>query len=171
MTELNHTALRGILARILSVDEQFIVPKQGNWYNPQETDNAPDTWCAYVIRANTPLTVPFYVKSKDGKINSAATQKIATIDLQFVGGQAEENSPKRCILDITRRCSARICRRTRCAYVQRNAGAKFPVFSRWIEYRYRVECFYPRFVVPRHGHCTGQNAPVFCRREYPQFLK
>ena len=90
MTELNHTTLRGILARILSVDERFIVPKQGNWYTPQEADNAPDTWCAYVIRSNTPLTVPFYAKSKDGKINSAATQKIATIDLQFVGEQAEE---------------------------------------------------------------------------------
>lgn len=90
MTELNQKTLRGILARILSVDESFIVPKQGNWFNPQEIDNAPDTWCAYVIRSNDPLTVPFYFENADKNTNSAATQKIATIDLQFVGENAEE---------------------------------------------------------------------------------
>lgn len=90
MMDLNQKTLRGILARILSVDESFIVPKQANWYNPQEVQSAPDTWCAYMIRSNVPVTVPFYVKSNDQRSNSAATQKVATIDLQFVGEQAEE---------------------------------------------------------------------------------
>lgn len=89
MTELNHTTLRGILARILSGDERFIVPKQGNWRNPQEADNAPDTWCAYIIRSNKPVTVPFYVQGDGGRTNNAATQKIATIDIQAVGEQLE----------------------------------------------------------------------------------
>lgn len=76
------------MARILSVDERFIVPKQGNWWNPQASDGAPDTWCAYAIRSNKPVTVPFYVRN--GRVNSAATQKIAAIDLQFVGARSEE---------------------------------------------------------------------------------
>lgn len=86
--ELNQSTLRGILAQITSVDEKFIVPKQGNWWNPQENLNQPDTWCAYLIRSNTPRTAPFYIKGANG--NQAAVEKIATIDLQFVGQQAEE---------------------------------------------------------------------------------
>ena len=86
---LNQQTLRGILAQITSVDEQFIVPKQGNWWNPQEQNVKPDTWCAYLIRSNKPRTVPFYNEEQSG-INSAVTEKIATIDLQFVGPQSEE---------------------------------------------------------------------------------
>lgn len=85
--ELNQTTLRGILAQILSVNEQYIVPKQGNWWNPQEQLNSPDTWCAYLIRGNRPVTAPFY-KEING-VNCAVTEKIATIDLQFVGPQSE----------------------------------------------------------------------------------
>ena len=86
--DLTQKTLRGILAHILSVDEAYIVPKQGNWWNPQENKAKPDTWCAYVIRSNVPRIVPFYLA--DGKTNSATVEKIATIDLQFVGVQAEE---------------------------------------------------------------------------------
>lgn len=86
--ELNQQTLRGILAQILSVNESYIVPKQGNWWNPQEQQNSPDTWCAYLIRGNRPVTAPFY-KEING-VNCAVTEKIATIDLQFVGPQSEE---------------------------------------------------------------------------------
>ena len=85
--ELNQKTLRGILAQILLVDEKYIVPKQGNWWNPQEQINSPDTWCAYIIRSNRAVTAPFY-KELDGK-NCAVTEKIVTIDLQFVGPQSE----------------------------------------------------------------------------------
>ena len=90
--ELNQTTLRGILAAITSVDETYIVPKQGNWWNPQEQTVKPDTWCAYMIRSNKPRTVPFYNIGTSGttKVNGVTTEKIATIDLQFVGPQAEE---------------------------------------------------------------------------------
>lgn len=88
--ELNQKSLRGILEKITLVNKDFIVPKQGNWWNPQESSKA-DTWCAYIIRSNTPRTVPFYTSCEDdGRINSATVLKIATIDLQFVGLQAEE---------------------------------------------------------------------------------
>lgn len=85
---LNQTNLRGILAQILSVDTKYIVPKQGNWWNPQEELNSPHTWCAYLIRRNKPRTAPFYV-SVDNK-NLLVVEKIATIDLQFVGEKSED---------------------------------------------------------------------------------
>ena len=86
--DLNQTTLRGILARILSVDEKYVVPKQGNWWNPQENKGNIKNWCAYIIRNNKGRTVPFYHEENN---NNYATQlKIATIDLQFVGPQSEE---------------------------------------------------------------------------------
>lgn len=90
--ELNQTTLRGILARVLSVDEKHIVPKQGNWWNPQESNANVETWCAYQIRRNAPRVVPFYDEgAQSGEpVNAAATEKLATIDLQFVGPKSEE---------------------------------------------------------------------------------
>lgn len=85
--DLNQSTLRGILAQITSVNQANIVPKQGNWWNPQEQLVQPDTWCAYLIRTNPPRTVPFYNEGENG--NQVVTERIATIDLQFVGPQAE----------------------------------------------------------------------------------
>jgi len=86
--ELNQSTLRGILASITSVNENYIVPKQGNWWNPQEQAQKPDTWCAYMIRSNQPRTLPFY-HTENGR-SLVTAEKIATIDLQFVGPQSEE---------------------------------------------------------------------------------
>lgn len=86
--DLNQTTLRGILARILSVDEKYIVPKQGNWWNPQENVGNINNWCAYVIRESKGRTVPFY-HAENGQ-NYATQLKITTIDLQFVGPDSEE---------------------------------------------------------------------------------
>lgn len=90
--ELNQTTLRGILAAILSVDQKYIVPKQGNWWNPQKTDANVENWCAYQIRRNRPRTSPFYDEGNDNgqPVNGVAVLKIADIDLQFVGPQSEE---------------------------------------------------------------------------------
>lgn len=90
MAELTQKSLRGILAKILSVDEKYIIPKQGTWFNPQEmlpVDERPATWCAYRIVSNMPRTVPYYSKGDRG--NRVLTQKIATIELQFVGTHSE----------------------------------------------------------------------------------
>lgn len=89
--ELNQTALRGILARVLSVDPKYIVPKQGNWWNPQDANANVANWCAYIIRRSVPRTVPLYHEEAVGgqAANLAATERIATIDLQFVGPDSE----------------------------------------------------------------------------------
>ena len=94
--ELNQTTLRGILAGILSVDPKYVVPKQGNWWNPQQPGANIENWCAYQIRRNRPRTSPFYQEgSKTANsvitpVNSVAVLKLAEIDLQFVGPQSEE---------------------------------------------------------------------------------
>ena len=94
--ELNQTTLRGILAQILSVDPKYVVPKQGNWWNPQSKDPNIDTWCAYQIKRNRPRTLPFYQEGQQNQnniqvpVNSVAVLKIAEIDLQFVGKKSEE---------------------------------------------------------------------------------
>ena len=94
--ELNQTTLRGILAAVLSVDPKYVVPKQGNWWNPQQPGANVANWCAYQIRRNRPRTAPFYqegsntVNNATTPVNSVAVLKIADIELQFVGPQSEE---------------------------------------------------------------------------------
>lgn len=85
--ELNQTTLRGILAQVLSVNEKYIVPKQGNWWNPQENQQNIKNWCAYQIKSNRPRTAPFY--NSDGNKNRVVVEKIAEIALQFVGPDSE----------------------------------------------------------------------------------
>ncbi len=90
--ELNQTTLRGILAQILSVDPKYVVPKQGNWWNPQDKEANIANWCAYQIRRNRPRTAPFYDEGSNNStpVNGVAVLKIAEIDLQFVGPRSEE---------------------------------------------------------------------------------
>lgn len=94
--ELNQTTLRGILAAVLSVDPKYVVPKQGNWWNPQASNANIANWCAYQIKRNRPRTTPFYNEGANTQnniktpVNSVAVLKIAEIDLQFVGPQSEE---------------------------------------------------------------------------------
>ena len=87
--ELSQTTLRGILAQILSVNTAHVVPKQGNWYNPQDANANIENWCGYRIKSNKPRTLPFYVEEKS-KTNTVCVEKIADIELQFVGPNAEE---------------------------------------------------------------------------------
>ena len=95
--QLNQTTLRGILAAILSVNEKYVVPKQGNWWNPQAKDANIANWCAYQIKSNKPRTLPFYNKGSQTQqnntktaVNGVAVLKMAVFDLQFVGPQSEE---------------------------------------------------------------------------------
>lgn len=87
--QLNQMTLRGILAEILSVDEKYIVPKQGNWWNPQENHSNIKNWCAYRIKSNRPRTTPFYRELTKG-VNSVVQLKLAEIELQFVGPDSEQ---------------------------------------------------------------------------------
>jgi len=90
--ELNQTSLRTILATVLSVDPKYVVPKQGNWWNPQDqlTEPKPSTWCAYRIGAALPLTLPFYDVDAISGEHISVEHRVATITLQFVGAQAED---------------------------------------------------------------------------------
>ena len=84
---LNQSLLRGILARILSVDQSYIVPKQGNWYNPQDRDQL-STFIAYVLRSSDSIVMPYYF---NGALNpTSVALKKGVLELQFVGNSAEE---------------------------------------------------------------------------------
>ena len=90
MTALNQTTLRGILAQITSVNSDYIVPKQGNWWNPQEIAAIkPHNWCAYSMNHQT-RTAPFYHRSDDQEENAAVTLMRSEISLQFVGPDSED---------------------------------------------------------------------------------
>jgi hypothetical protein len=89
---ITQKTLRPTLARILSVDEKFIVPWQENWYNPQDNTTgdvkAPSTWCAYLLGDQEPILLPFLMQDHEG--NQQATQSyMAPLRLQFVGEDAE----------------------------------------------------------------------------------
>lgn len=87
--QLNQTTLRGILAEILSVDQNHVVPKQGNWWNPQQKGADIENWCAYRIKRSVPKTPPFYAELSEG-VGSVAVLKVSVVELQFVGPLAEQ---------------------------------------------------------------------------------
>ncbi len=97
--ELNQTTLRGILAQVLSVDNRYIVPKQGNWYNPQEANANIENWCAYRIKSNRPRTAPYYQETEKNRTaqNTVCIEKIADIELQFIGPQSETLAQSVCL--------------------------------------------------------------------------
>lgn len=97
--ELNQTTLRGILAQVLSVDQKYIVPKQGNWYNPQEANANLANWCAYRIKSNRPRTAPYYQETEKNRTaqNTVCIEKIADIELQFIGPQSETLAQSVCM--------------------------------------------------------------------------
>lgn len=94
--ELNQTTLRGILAQVLSVDKSHIVPKQGNWMNPQEAFSNIQNWCAYSIKNNRPRTAPFY-QEISSNVNTVCVEKIADVELQFIGPDSESIAQSVCM--------------------------------------------------------------------------
>lgn len=101
--ELNQTTLRGILAQVLSVDQSRIVPKQGNWINPQEAFSNIDNWCAYRIKSNRPRTAPYYegktvtANNTSTPVNMVCVEKIADVELQFIGPDSETIAQSVCM--------------------------------------------------------------------------
>ena len=88
---LNAANLRTTLATIFGIDPQYVVPRQGNWFNPQageENPAKPLTWCAYKIEGERGITVAHY--ASDGVKNYSVVHKTAQLTLQFVGDQAED---------------------------------------------------------------------------------
>ena len=92
--QLNMATLRQMLVAVLGVDEKYIVPRQGNWFNPQAelpADQKPRTWCGYMIENDEPLDLPHYEPDADGSEpeNYSVQHRNAWIALQFVGPEAE----------------------------------------------------------------------------------
>lgn len=83
---LNMTNLREVLCTILFGNEQYkkyIVPLQGNWYNPSQKDKA-GTWVGYAIDNIT---------TKESTVqwgNDLLRDCQSVIHLCFIGNQAEE---------------------------------------------------------------------------------
>ncbi len=75
--------LRASLATIFGVDQRFIIPKQGNWWNPQTMDLTVGTWIAFLKRDGQPRVKPWFF----GSIST--TYKISNIDMQIVGSNSE----------------------------------------------------------------------------------
>ena len=89
---LTQTTLRSILAQVLSIDSKYIIPKQGNWFNPQDTPVAtdkPDTWIAYNIDMGVPRNLPMLMETTTGSLASVVWN-LGSAEIQFVGKRAEE---------------------------------------------------------------------------------
>lgn len=76
-----------ILQEIFQLPTGRIVPKQGNWWNPQDITNS-GTWLAYLLTRPRPVGTSFWQENDD-------TSPIMTvpfmgeIEMQFVGPDAE----------------------------------------------------------------------------------
>jgi len=89
----NQSYVRSLLSLAFNIDQKYIVPKQGNWFNPQDVvgrNFSIDTWCAFLIKDSKPRTQPYYSASTDvTPINSSVVQMISNVDVQLVGLYAE----------------------------------------------------------------------------------
>jgi hypothetical protein len=85
---LRHTSLRETLNNILfDGDEElkrYIVPLQGNWYNPTTGEEAKNTWIGYVIDSVS------YDSSAIHQGTKIVRTGKANIHLTFIGDEAED---------------------------------------------------------------------------------
>lgn len=95
MSMLDNILLRDILAEIFFAVEDreraknYIVPKQGNWYNPQDTEEDKiATWIAYAIPERYSILKARQDVDEDGNVLNVVNE-LVTIQLQFVGTAAE----------------------------------------------------------------------------------
>ena len=84
---MTQTTLGTILQTIFQLPPGFIVPKQGNWWNPQDITNS-GTWIAYLIRNGKPVAYPSMQDNGDGTYQEFVPM-IGDLELQFVGPDAE----------------------------------------------------------------------------------
>jgi hypothetical protein len=91
MSLLTQQFMQNFLMMAFSItDPTLVVPKQGNWFNPQSmTSGKPSTWCAYLIKRTRDRTLPYYEIADDGVSNQSTVPVISDIDIQLVGSGAE----------------------------------------------------------------------------------
>jgi hypothetical protein len=91
---LDQISFRSTLASILSIDPQFIIPKQGNWFNPQDTligSAKPDTWVAFKVDRGKPVVVPFLQDGDtEGPSQNSITWYKGFAEIQFMGVRGED---------------------------------------------------------------------------------
>jgi hypothetical protein len=96
VTVLDEAFLISILPGILALDAQYVVPRQGNWWNPQdhlEPMAQPKTWCAFAIEDDVPVDAPHYAPDPANPgANWSVQHRIATVALQFVGSRAKASA-------------------------------------------------------------------------------
>jgi hypothetical protein len=96
MTSLDEAFLLSILPGILALDPKYVVPRQGNWYNPQdhlEPMEQPKTWCAFAIEDDVPIDAPHYALDPlNPGANWSVQHRIAAVALQFVGTRAKASA-------------------------------------------------------------------------------
>ena len=85
---ITQRTLRTILATAFSLDERFVVPKEGNWYNPQN-EGGPSTWVSFVKRDSVPKLFPYYGFNGNSAPVSLVL-KTSEVSLQIIGDIAEE---------------------------------------------------------------------------------
>lgn len=90
MTVLDMNFIGSILPAIFGSDPRYVVRRQGNWFNPQDSMGYPAkpiTWIAYTIEDEHPITLPHYA-SDTTPANWSVIHSAATIAIQFVGERA-----------------------------------------------------------------------------------
>jgi len=95
MSNLDSTLLRTILSEIFFTADsrseliKYVVPKQGNWYNPQDTEEGKiATWIAYAIPHRESILKARSVQDEDN-VDYNLVNELVEIELQFVGSKAE----------------------------------------------------------------------------------
>jgi hypothetical protein len=96
MGQLTQSFVRDLLVQGFGADPKFVVPKQGNWWNPQDRakdGQKPATWCAYRIASSRGRSIPFYQiveqESPIPDLNVSTAYMISVIEVQLIGELAE----------------------------------------------------------------------------------
>lgn len=85
---ITQTTLGAILQSIFQLPKGRIIPKQGNWWNPQDQANS-GTWIAYIIRHPRPNVRPQWQEGSTATTPIMTVSMIGTVELQIVGKDAE----------------------------------------------------------------------------------
>jgi hypothetical protein len=97
---LTEQLLAGMIAAILNFPPAYVVPRQGNWWNPQDSaallqavlpnTQRPNTWCAFALEDENPIDLPHYVQDSATPPNNWAVQHCkAMLAIQVVGTNAK----------------------------------------------------------------------------------
>lgn len=89
---ITQDTIRTCLQTIFNVPLNRIIPKQGNWYNPQDITNS-GTWVAFLITNGSPRVLPFDQQGTEPALyvgsQISTSYVLSKVKLQIVGPDAE----------------------------------------------------------------------------------